>query len=334
MNANASIYKIGRSLVLTMCCVMPWLAPSVYAQGAASDYPNRPIKIIVSHTPGGGVDSFARAIGQGLSERLGQPVVIENKPGASQTIGVAAAAKAPADGYTLFVGTQSGLVFNAIALKKLPYDPVKDLTPVSMLFSSPLFLAVHPTVEAKSVTELIALAKAKPGYYSVATIGEGTGSHLVSVMFESRAKVEFLKVPYKGSAQAITDVLGGTVHMMFEGGASVLSSVRQGKLRALASTGSKRTELMPNLPTLGETLPGLALEVWWGMVAPAGVPKPIIDRLNQEIKQIQRTPKLQELAALFGGEIMESTPEQLGTRIRTELQEFAKVMKEAGMEPK
>lgn len=330
-----SKYMVARGLIVALCCIAPFCAPWAQAQTAAGDYPNRPIKFIVPYSPGGLGDSFARAISEGLSERLGQPVVVENMPGASQAVGAAAAAKAPADGYTVFMGTQSGLVLNTLVRKKLPYDPVKDFAPVSMLFSTPFFLVTHPSLEAKSVAELIALAKAKPGHYSVATIGEGTGSHLISFMFESRAKVAFLKVPYKGSAQAITDVLGGTVDMMFEGGASALPHVRQGTLRLLASTAERRSEtdhVVPGLPTLNDTFPGLAMDIWFSMVVPAGVPRSIIDRLNAEIKQVQRTPKLQKMADSFGAKITESTPEQLGTRLRAQLEEYAKVMKEAGVQ--
>jgi tripartite-type tricarboxylate transporter receptor subunit TctC len=332
--ARLALHRASRILALTISCVVPWIASSAHAQSATSEYPNRPIRFIVPYSPGGLGDTFARAVGQGLSDRLGQPVVIENMPGASQAIGAAAAAKAAGDGYTLFMGTQSGLVLNTIARKTLPYDPLKDFTPVSMLFSSPLFLVVHPSVEAKSVKELITLAKATPGQLTVATIGEGTSTHLASEMFESHAGVSFLPVPYKGSAPAITDLVGGRVNIMFEGGASALPFVRQGKLRALASSAEKRTEqAMPGLPTLGETLPGFKLEVWFGLVAPAGVPKPIIDRLNQEVKQIQRSPKLLELATSLGADIMPSTPEELGTRIRSELKEFTKIMRDAGIQP-
>ncbi len=307
---------------------------SVQAQSAIADYPNKPIRFIVPYTPGGLGDSFARALGQGLSERLGQPVVIENLPGASQAIGAEAAARAPADGYTLLMGTQSGLVLNTIARKKLPYDPVKDFSPVSVLFSTPLFLVVHPSVPAQSLSELIALAKARPGHYTVATIGEGTSTNLISLMFQASAKVKLLQVPYKGSAPAITDVLSGTVNMMFEGGASALPHVRQGKLRALATSAGKRTERgSPGLPAMSATLPGLELEPWFGVVAPAGVPRPIIERLNQEIKHVQRSARMQDLAANFGADILMSTPEQMGSRISSELIEFAKVMKDAGVEP-
>ncbi|MET0855291.1 MAG: tripartite tricarboxylate transporter substrate binding protein [Telluria sp.] len=323
----------GTALALTIAQAMPVLATSAHAQAAA--YPNRPIKFIVPYSPGGLGDSFARIVGQGLSERLGQPVIVENMPGASQAIGAGAAAKSAPDGYTLFMGTQSGLVLNPVASKKVPFDPVKDFAPVSMLFSSPLYLVVHPSVAARTVPELIALAKAKPGDLGVATIGEGTSTHLGALMFQSRAGVNFLHVPYKGSAPAITDVLAGRVQMMFEGGASALPYVRQGKLRALASTAEERTEkAAPGLPTLNETFPGLSLEVWFGMVVPAGTPRPIIDRLNREIKEVQKSARIKELAANLGADVVESTPEQLGARIRTELVEFAKVMKDVKISEK
>ncbi|WP_158238053.1 tripartite tricarboxylate transporter substrate binding protein [Limnohabitans sp. 15K] len=326
--------KWGICLATTIAMSTAVLSLPVQAQSSSAEYPSKPIRFIVPYTPGGLGDSFARALGQGLSERLGQPVVIENLPGASQAIGAEAAARAPADGHTLFMGTQSGLVLNTIARKKLPYDPVKDFSPVSMLFSTPLFLVVHPSLPAQSLTELIALAKARPGYYSVATIGEGTSTNLMSLMFQASAKIKLLQVPYKGSAPAITDVLSGTVNMMFEGGASALPHVRQGKLRALASSAVKRTERSSqSLPIMSTTLPGLELEPWFGVVAPAGVPQTIIDRLNQEIKHVQRSPRMQDLAVNFGAEIVMSTPEQMGSRISSQLIEFSKVMKDAGVEP-
>jgi tripartite-type tricarboxylate transporter receptor subunit TctC len=326
---RALLRTAGTALAIALAHTMPGMTLSAHAQGSAAAYPSRPIKFIVPYSPGGLGDSFARMVGQGLSERLGQPVVVENMPGASQAIGAQAAARAAPDGYTLFMGTQSGLVLNSVAQKKVPFDAVKDFAPIAMLFSSPLYLIVHPSVPAKTVQELIALAKAKPGELAVATIGEGTSTHLAAVMFQSRAGVGFLHVPYKGSAPAITDVLAGRAHLMFEGGASALPYVRQGKLRALASSAEERTETAaPGLPTLNETFPGLSLEVWFGVVAPAGTPKPIIDRLNREIKEIQKTPKVQELAANLGADVVPSTPEQLGARIRKELVDFAKVARD------
>lgn len=321
---RAVVRTAGAALALALASAVA--VPSL-AQAA---YPDRPVKFIVPYSPGGLGDSFARLVAQGLSERLGQAVIVENMPGASQAIGAAAAAKAAPDGYTLFMGTQSGLVLNTIAQKKVPFDAVKDFAPVSMLFSSPLYLVVHPSVAAKTVPELIALAKSKPDELTVATIGDGTSTNLGALMFQKRAGVKFMHVPYKGSAPAITDVLAGRVDVFFEGGASALPYVRQGKLRALASTAEERTEkAAPGLPTLKESFPGLSLEVWFGIVAPAGTPRPIIDLLNKEIKAVQKTARIHELAANLGADVVPSTPEELGERIRKELVEYTTIMRAA-----
>ncbi|HSV82269.1 MAG TPA: tripartite tricarboxylate transporter substrate-binding protein [Ramlibacter sp.] len=332
----SAIHRIGASLALALSCAMPFLPSSAHAQATSdSRYPNRTIKFIVPYTPGGLGDSFARTFAQGISDRLGQPVVVENMPGASQAIGAAAAARSAPDGYTLFMGTQSGFVLNAIASgPKLNFDPVKDFEPISMLFASPLFLVVHPSVEAKSLQEFIALAKSKPGKLTTATIGEGTTTHLASIMFEKRAGLDLLQVPYKGSAPAIADVLAGRVDMMFEGGASALPHVRAGKLRVLASTGAKRTEqATPGLPTVAETFPGFEVNAWFALFAPTGTPKSVIDRLNKEVQEVQRSAKVQEMAFKLGAEIERSSPGELGARLRSELREAARVMKAAGPDP-
>jgi tripartite-type tricarboxylate transporter receptor subunit TctC len=300
----------------------------------AQPYPSRPIRFIVPYTPGGLGDTFARAVGESLAKGMGQPVVIDNRPGASQAIGAEATAKAPPDGYTIFMGTQSGLVLNTLARKKLPYDPVRDLAPISMLFTTPLYLVVHPSVPANSVKELLALARAKPGKLTFASIGNGTSQHLAGEMLRTRAKVDIVHVPYKGSAPAITDLLGGQVDMMFEGGVSSLPHVRSGKLRALATTGRKRTEAMPELPTMVEA--GVAdfdMTVWFGLVAPANTPRPIIERLNREVGEILRTAALKDKFAAAGVDITPSTPEELGERIRADLPYYGKLMREAGIQP-
>jgi tripartite-type tricarboxylate transporter receptor subunit TctC len=300
----------------------------------AQPYPSRPIRFIVPYTPGGLGDSFARAVGEDLAKRLGQPVVIDNRPGASQAIGAEATAKAPPDGHTIFMGTQSGLVVNTLARRKLPYDPERDLTPVSMLFTTPLYLVVHPSVAANSVKELVALARARPGKLTFASIGNGSSQHLAGEMLRTRAQVDIVHVPYKGSSPAITDLLGGQVDMMFEGGVSSLPHVKSGKLRALATTGRKRTEAMPELPTMAES--GVAefdITVWFGLVAPAGTPRPIIERLNREVGEVLRTRELKEKFAAAGIDITPSTPEELGERIRADLPYYAKLMREAGIQP-
>jgi tripartite-type tricarboxylate transporter receptor subunit TctC len=297
-------------------------------------YPSRPIRFIVPYTPGGLGDSFARAVGEPLAKRLGQPVVIDNRPGASQAIGAEATAKAQPDGHTLFMGTQSGLVINTIARKDLPYDPVRDLVPVSMLFTTPLYLVVHPSVEAQSVKELVTLARAKPGKLTFASIGNGSSQHLAGEMLRARGKIDIVHVPYKGSSPAMTDLLGGQVDMMFEGGVSSLPHVRSGKLRALATTGRKRTEAMPGLPTMIES--GVAdfdITVWFGLFTRAGTPRSIIERLNLEVGEVLRTRELKEKFVAAGIDIAPSTPEELGERIRADLPYYAKLMREAGIQP-
>jgi tripartite-type tricarboxylate transporter receptor subunit TctC len=320
------------SLTQALCLLL--LAFALSFPSFSQPYPSRPIRFIVPYTPGGLGDTFARAVGQGLSERMGQPVVIDNRPGASQAIGAEATAKAPPDGYTVFMGTQSGLVLNTLAKKSLPYDPVRDLAPISMLFTSPLYLVVNPSVPAKSVKELIALAQAKPGKLTFASIGPGSSLHLAGEMFRTQAKVDILHVPYKGSSPAMTDLLGGQVDMMFEGGVSSLPHVRSGKLRALATTGRKRTEAMSDLPTMIEAgVPDFDITVWFGLVGPAKTPRPILERLNREVGEILRTPALKEKFAAAGIEITPSTPEELGERIRSDLPYWRKVMREAGIQP-
>ena len=300
----------------------------------AQPYPSRPIRFIVPFTPGGLGDSFARAVGEDLAKRLGQPVVIDNRPGASQAIGAEATAKAPPDGHTVFMGTQSGLVLNTIARKKLSYDPARDLAPISMLFTSPLYLVVHPSVPANSVKELVALARVRPGKITFASIGNGTSQHLAGEMLRTRAKVDIVHVPYKGSSPAMTDLLGGQVDMMFEGGVSSLPHVKSGKLRALATTGRQRTDAMPELPTMAES--GVAdfdITVWFALVTTAGTPRPIIERLNREVGEALRTRELKEKFAAAGIDITPSTPEELGERIRADLPYYGKLMREAGIQP-
>jgi len=321
---------ISKLFLLTSFSVIQSLA---IAQ-TITDYPTKSIKFIVPYLPGGLGDSFARAIGQGLGDRLGQPVIIENVPGASQAIGAELAAKAQPDGHTLFMGTQSGMIFNTISRKTLPYDVIKDFTPITLLFSSPLFLVAHPSVEANSLKELINLAKQKPESLTIATIGEGTSTNLAALMLETKAKIKFTHVPYKGSATAITDVMSGTVNLMFEGGASSLPFVKQGKLKAIAVTSDKRNEIAaPGIPTTGETISGYSIETWFGIVGPAGMQASVVDKLNQQIKIIQQSQKIKDLAALYGADIVQSTPEQFGKRISNDLRDFSTIMREAGIKP-
>lgn len=301
----------------------------------AQAWPNRAVRIIVPYPPGGIGDTVTRAIAQGLSEQFGQPFVIDNKPGASQKIGAEMVAKSPADGYTLFLGSVTSLAINVNSQKKMSYDPVRDFSPVSMAFFSPLYLVVNPSVPANSVNELISLSKAQPGKLSFASIGQGGSIHLAGELFRSMAGLEMMHVPYKGSAPALTDVIGGQVNLMFDAGVSALPQVRAGKLRALAVTSSKRSSSAPDLPTVAEAgnLPGYEATIWFGFVAPVGTPLEIVNRLSQEISKVIRQPGLRERFAPQGVELASSNPSEFAEFIKTEIPKWGKVLRDANVAP-
>lgn len=322
-----------RILVLLICCALAGLAAPAQAQGTAAGYPGRPIRFIVPYTTGGLADLFARAVAQHLSERLGQPVVVENRPGASQAIALEAAAKSAPDGHTLIMGTQSGLVLLTAARKSLPYDPLRDFTSITMMFATPFYLVVHPSVPARSVQELIAVAKLQPGKLNFASIGTGSGHHLVSEMFRTRTGVNMVHVPYKGNTPAQTGLLAGEVQLMFEG-PSILTHVKSGRVRALASTGRERARAMPDLPTVAESgVPGFDIATWFGLSAPVGVPRPIVERLNREVGELLRSAPMRERFAASNIEFLSSSPEEMAERIRAEIPVWAKVMRAAGIDP-
>ncbi len=328
--------KSGSLVVALLACALIGLmtGQTVIAQAPGAVYPNRPLKLIVPLMPGGLVDTFGRALAQHLSDRLAQAMVVENRPGASQAIALEALAKSTPDGYTLLLGPQSGMVLNTVSRKSLPYDVLRDFAPISMLFVTPVFLVVNPSVPAASVRELIALAKANPGKYAFASLGRGTSAHLAGETFKTMAQIDLLHVPYKGSSQASTALLVGDVQMMFEGGISSLPYARSGKLRALASTGPTRAEdAIANLPTMNETLPGFDRISWFALFAPAGVPRPIIERLNREVSLYLNLPSTREKFLSAGVELSPSTPEELGARLRSELPVYAKTLREAGINP-
>ncbi len=300
----------------------------------AQAYPSKPIRLIVPLAPGGLVDTFARALGQHLTERTGQPVVADNRPGASQAIAAEALARSAPDGYTLMLATQSGIVSTTVLRKTLPYDALRDFAPISMLFVSPLYLVAHPSVQANSVAELIKLAKAQPGKLAFASIGTGTAQHIAAATFMQMTGTELLHVPYKASSTAMADVLSGQVQLFFEGGTSSLPQVRAGKLKGLATTAAQRTEAMPDMPTVAESgVPGYEVATWFGLMTLTGVPRPIIDRLNRESRDMVKSPATHEKFKSAGIELMSSTPEEFAERIRRELPFWTKMMKQIGIEP-
>jgi tripartite-type tricarboxylate transporter receptor subunit TctC len=274
-------------------------------------------------------------MGQHLGQRLGQPVVIENRPGASQMIALETIARSAPDGHTIGYGTQSGMIFTTASKKTLPYDPLKDFASIGMLFATPFYLIVHPSVPAKNVLELIAYVKANPGKLSYASIGVGSGQHLAMELFRGRTGLNMVHVPYKGSAPAAIDMVSGQVQVMFEGPITSTPNIRNGKLRGLASSGTQRTRSMPELPTVAESgVPGFDIATWFGLQTTAGVPRPIIERLNQEVVQWLKLPDTRDrLADKFSLDITPSTPDEMTERIAREMPVFTKLMRNAGIEP-
>lgn len=290
------------------------------------------MRMIVPFAAGSTTDSFSRTIAQELMTRFRQPVVVENRPGASQMIGLEAAAKSAPDGYTVFLGTQSGLVFLTASRKKLPYDPLRDFAPITLMYESPLYLIVRPDVPARSVQELMALIRSQPGKFNYPSIGVGSSQHLVMELFKTRANLDMVHVPYKGSPQIQAALLAGEVQVMFDGALS-LPHVRSGKLRALASSGRQRAQATPDIPTVSESgLPGFDMATWFGLAAPAAVPRPIITRLNREVGDYLRSQAAREKFAAINVELRPSTPEEMAERIRSEIPMYSKLMRAAGIE--
>ncbi|MFM9966925.1 MAG: Bug family tripartite tricarboxylate transporter substrate binding protein [Burkholderiales bacterium] len=304
---------------------------NAFAQSAAG-YPIKPLRFIVPYAAGGMPDSVSRALSQHLAEKFNQPVVVDNRPGASQAIALEAAAKAPADGYTMVMGTMSGLIFLTASRKSLPYDPFKDFTSVTLMMATPFFIGVHSSVPATSIAELLAVLKSRPGKLFYGTLGIASGQHLVTELFKTRTGTDIVHVPFKAGYQAQNDLLAGQVHLMFDG-PGILTQIRTGKLRGIAATSLKRASAAPDMPTLAETvLPGFDVITWFGLSVPAGVPRPIIERLNRETVALLRSPTLREKFAATGLEWLPSTPEEMTDRIRNEYPVWVKVMRSAGIE--
>lgn len=309
----------------TVLAAMP-----TFAQDAAA-YPSKPIKIVVPFPPGGTADNFARIVGQKLGETWGQPVVTENKPGAGGQIATDAVAKAPADGYTLLVVTV-GHAVNPSLYSKLPYDTEKDLKPVAAIARVPSVLVVNPSVQAGTVAELIALAKARPGKLTYASSGTATTSHVAGAMFASMAQIDIVHVPYRGSAPAIADLMGGQVDMIIDPIVSSAQHVKAGKLRALAISTASRSPLAPDLPTLAEAgVPGYDFSAWFLLLAPGAVPAPIVNKLNEQVTTLLAQPDIKDKFTAMGAEPGSGTPAQLAGFLSAEIKRFAKVAKDAGM---
>src|SRR4051812_13612849 len=317
--------SIRTSIVLVLPCLI-----SVTAAAAVESYPTKAIRFIVPFPPGGGNDTMARAFGQKMTEDFGQQVVIDNRAGAGGNIGAETAARARPDGYTLFLGGVGSHGINPNLQTKLPYDPVKDFAPISLIASAPLVIVVPPSLPIKSVADLVQYAKARPGELNYASSGSGTIAHLSAELLNSMAKIKLEHVPYKGTGPALTDLLGGRVQVMFNSAVSILPQVRSGKLRAIAMTAAKRSSAMPDLPTVAESgVPGYEAASWYGVLAPARTPSPIVGRLNAEIVAIARMPDVRERLAADGADPIGSSPEAFAAHIKRELARWARVIEEA-----
>jgi tripartite-type tricarboxylate transporter receptor subunit TctC len=297
----------------------------------AQDYPTKPVTIIVPWPPGGPSDIAARPLAKGLSEQLGKPFVVENRGGASGNIGTAQVVNSPPDGYTLLVTSSSPIVINPFLFKNMPFDPQKDLAPITNVLRVPLVLAVHPSVPAKNLKELIDYIKKQGGKFQYASAGNGTPQHLTAELFKTAAKLDMVHVPYKGSAPALTDALGGHVPMVFDSTVAIVPHLKAGKLRPIAISSAKRSPLLPDVPTFAEAgLRGVESYAWYGFFGRAGTPRQIIDKLNATALKVLKGPDFQNVYRETGSEYVGSSPEEFAKFIKAEAAKWAKVVKESG----
>jgi len=312
-----------------------FLAATVFAAlyvsaAQAQDYPSRPVRVVVPFSPGGAVDGPMRVIAQELSKRLGAQVIVDNKPGAGATIGTEVVAKAPPDGYTLLLASQTNAI-SATLYPKLSYDPIEDFAPISLIGREPGVLVVHPSLPVKTFQEFVAYVKERPGQVDYASSGNGSGQHLFVALLASMTGMKMNHVPYRGSGQATADLLGGQVQVSIPGTAGMVGHIKAGKLRALAVTGAKRSPQLPDVPTVMESgVPGYEAYVWMGLLAPKGTPAPIVDKLSRELMQVLATSEVKIYMASAGIEIVGSTPAEFGTFFRAEKELWAKVIRETG----
>jgi len=298
----------------------------------AQQYPAKPIRMIIGFPPGGGTDIVGRIVGQRLSEVLGKQILPDNRGGASGQIAAELTAKAPPDGYTVMMAHIAAISILPSLYPKMPYDAARDFAPITLVAIGPNLLVVHPSVPVKSVKELVAFAKARPGQLHYASPGAGTVQHLAGELFKLQAKVDMLHVPYKGSGQSIVDLVAGHVHLDFDSVPPVLPHVRSGRLRALAVTSEKRFSILPDIPTVIEGgVPGFDMSTWWGLVAPAAVSKDIIARLQAETVKVLREPDVKEKIAFAGADTVGNTPEEFAAFIRAERVKYARIVREANI---
>ena len=308
------------------------LAALGVAPALAQNYPTKPIRILIAQAPGSATDVISRVVGNRLSEGLGQPVVIEARPGAGGVVGTEAAARSAPDGYTLFMANNSTHGSNPAVYAKLPYDAINDFAPIAFVASVPYVLVVDPSLPAKNVQELIALAKSRPGRMNYASAGNGSTHHFCGELLKSMSGIDLQHIPYKGSPPAIAGLLGGEVSLMFANVADIGSQIKSGKVKPLAVTTAKRAASLPEVPTMAEAgLPGFEIVSWFGLLAPAGTPAPIISRLNAETVKVLEREDIQATLARQGLEVAPGTPEQFAAHIKREIAKFTKIGKAAGI---
>jgi tripartite-type tricarboxylate transporter receptor subunit TctC len=316
-----------RSILAALAALVA--APRAFAQG----YPNRPISLLVPWAPGGSTDILARIVAQHLHQSMGQPVVIENRTGASGNIGTAAVARAAPDGYTLLFNTMSVHTMNHALFATMPFDGVKDFSPITLLAYVTNTMVIHPSVPANSVAEFIAYAKANPGKIAYASSGPGSTNHLCAALLEKMTGIEMVHVPYRGGAPAVADTVGGQTQLFFTAGTQSLEHVKAGRLRLLAVTEAKRSALLPDVPTVAETLPGYEMAVWYGAFGPAGMAADIVARLNGEISRALFLPEVKKRMADIAVEVASSTPQELGAMMRADTEKWGGIIKSLGINP-
>ena len=319
--------SVRRAAAVALLCVS---TQSAWSQ--SDNYPTRPIRFIAANAPGGGLDITARAITPKLTAVLGQQVIVDNRAGAAGSVASEIVAKSAPDGYTIMVGSIGGLAVNTHLYKGLGYDPLRDLAAITWAVSGSNVLVVHPSVQAKSVQELIGLAKARPGKLSYGSSGAGNAGHLAGELFKGMAGINMVHIPYKGGAPAMIDLLAGQIHLIFSSAPTAVPQVKNGKIRGLAVTTSKRSVVLPDLPTVSEAgLPGFEADNWYGVVTTMKTPRPIIDRLNTEIVKALHAPDVKQLLLTQGLEVRTSTPQEFGAYIKTEYEKWGKVIRTAGI---
>ncbi|HEX7557587.1 MAG TPA: tripartite tricarboxylate transporter substrate binding protein [Usitatibacter sp.] len=325
---TATRSAIRKAVVASIAAIVPWVPSGASAQ----DYPTKAVRVIVPYAAGGGADILARLVGQELSQRLKQAVIVENQGGGANTIGMRTVVTSPKDGYTLGLATPVFLMTPSL-MKSHPYDPPRDFTPVAMIGFTPLVLVVHPSVPVKTTKEFIALARSSPGTLNYASLGPATTQGLAATMFNSMTGIDAVQVPYKGSAPGVTDLLAGNVQFMFNALPSMIQQINAGRLRALGVTSAKRSSQLPDVPPLRETVPGYDVTTWYSFVAPAGTPAAVIERLNREISAIVANPEMKKKLADQGVEADAMTPAELAALFKSETAKWSKVIKDAKIQP-